>query len=187
MAPESIALGILLLGGLAVAVAWPWLRPTTRRRLRPTQDLQQEYQALVAAIRDLDFDYRAGVVMEEDYQRLRHHLVLQAVSLLQHLDRSPGWEERLEAQVEDMVRALRARRRRAAALPDGGEARRCAECGARVQPEDRFCARCGAQQQTSPRPQREALCTECRAPLAADDRFCTRCGAQRLKEVPIPS
>ncbi|NOZ26686.1 MAG: zinc ribbon domain-containing protein [Chloroflexi bacterium] len=142
MAPESIVLGVALLGIVGVTVAWPWLRPMRRRRARSAANPRQEYQALVATIRDLDFDYRAGLVAEEDYRPLRDHLLLRAATLLQELDRHSGRQADLEARIEAMVSAVRARRARTAGAHPG-TAVACPQCGRLAQPGDRFCASCG--------------------------------------------
>ena len=187
MSPESIALGVVLLGMLAVAVAWPWLRPARRHQRQPVTTPQEEYQALVAAIRDLDFDYRAGVVTEEDYHRIRNDLAMRAATLLQELDRTPRQAESLETQVEAMVRALRAKRQRPSTTAVSRRSLYCAECGAPVQAGDRFCARCGVRLDVAPPAQAKPVCPECGASIKANDRFCTRCGEQLVEEVAIAS
>jgi DNA-directed RNA polymerase subunit RPC12/RpoP len=193
MSPGSIVLGVVLLGVLVVAVAWPWLRPLRQHRVRTAPvrigvgvaNPRQEYQALVAAIRDLDFDYHAGVVTEEDYRILRNDLALRAATLLQALDRHPDQESNLEAQVEAMVDALRAQRRRSsAAPPDGAQVVSCTECGHLGRPGDRFCARCGAQLPASP-PDGPLACPDCGTSVEAEDRFCAGCGRLLVKEVAV--
>lgn len=185
MSLVSIVAGITLFGALALIVAWPLFRPVERRRVAAAVDTQQEYQELVATIRDLDFDYRAGVVIEEDYQPMRDGLSLQAVSLLQELDRYPGEEagtppgvDSLGVQVEALVRARRAGRERPSAIPSGVVGTvDCAECGYQGQPGDLFCARCGAEL--------EAVCPDCGAYVETGDRFCVDCGQHLVREVAI--
>lgn len=176
MSTESILVGILLLAALAAAVTQPWWRPASRRLARATADPHCEYQALVAAIRDLDFDYRAGVVTEADYQPLRSDLVAQAVTVLQALDRRAPDVADLEAQIEDAVSALRATRQRAAdAHPDGDRPTVCHACGQPVRAGSRFCPRCGAKLQQS--------CPDCGGPVEPEDCFCGSCGRPLVKEV----
>ncbi len=189
MSPESIVLGLALLGVLAVVVAWPWLQPASspsprrsgrsgenRHPAQPSVAPQQEYQALVAAIRDLDFDYRTGVLTEEDYRPLRDALALRAASLLQELDHRPRQESDLDAQIEAMVSALRSQRPRAALVhsEDVG-ATNCPACGGRVQAGDRFCAHCGTALQR--------LCPHCGVAVAPQGRFCPGCGRPLTQEV----
>jgi hypothetical protein len=137
---------------------------------------QQEYQALVAAIRDLDFDYRTGVLTEEDYRPLRDALALRAASLLQGLDRRSRQESDLDAQIEAMVSALRSQRPRAALVhsEDVG-ATTCPACGQRARTGDRFCVHCGTALQR--------VCPHCGAPVASQGKFCAGCGRPLTKDV----
>ncbi len=178
MALGSIVLGIALLGVLAVVVAWPWLRPVERYRARRREaNPRLAYEALVASIRDLDFDYQAGVVTEEDYRVLREDLTRRAAALLQELDRRTRREIELERQIEEMVSALRTQRRRPAAQTVGDSA--CPQCGQTVRPGDRFCAHCGAKLAYE--------CPNCGKPVAVGDRFCTDCGRPLVEEVTVTS
>ncbi|MFQ5814280.1 MAG: hypothetical protein ACE5I2_13975, partial [Anaerolineae bacterium] len=129
MSIVSILVGLVLLAALAAAVARPWWQPTPLRVSQATADPREEYEALVAAIRDLDFDYRAGVVTEADYRPLRDDLAAQAVALLQELDQGAGDETGLEMRIEAAASALRSQGRAGArAHPDGAGAPICPEC-----------------------------------------------------------
>lgn len=107
----SILVGFVLLAALGAVVIRPWWRPATQRVMRTSSsDPREEYETLVAAIRDLDFDYRAGVVTEADYRPLRNDLAARAVALMQELDRQPDQttDASIEDQIEAAVSALRA-------------------------------------------------------------------------------
>jgi len=137
---------------------------------------QQEYQALVAAIRDLDFDHRIGIVTEEDYRPLRDALTLRAASLLQELDRRSLQESDLDAQIEEMVSALRAQRPCPATTPqERAGAMICPACGRHAQAGNRFCAHCGTALQR--------VCPHCGTAVTPQGRFCTGCGRPLTQEV----
>ncbi len=189
MSPESLVLGLALFGVLAVVIAWPWLQttssPSPRRSGRsgeeqhpaqPSVAPQQEYQALVAAIRDLDFDHRIGIVTEEDYRPLRDALALRAASLLQELDYRSRQESDLDAQIEAMVSALRSQGPRTPVVhPKDVGATTCPACGCPVQAGDRFCAHCGTALQR--------ICPHCGVTVAPQGRFCPGCGRPLTQEV----
>lgn len=191
MSIGSILVGILLLAALGAAVAQPWWRPTSRRVAKAAIDPREEYEALVATIRDLDFDHQAGVLTEADYRPLRDDLAARAVSRLQNLDRATdetGFEEQIEAlrpfdgaqgrlrSGQAAVSALRATRQDVAdAHPDGNRPTVCHTCGQAVRADIRFCARCGAKLELS--------CPNCHGPVEVEDRFCATCGQMLVKEV----
>jgi len=176
MSVGSILVGIVLLAALGAAMIQPWWRPARRQVAKLTTDPHIEYEALVAAIRDLDFDYRAGVVTEADYQPLRNDLATQAATMLQELDRGATDAADLEAQIEAAVSVLRAQHPTApGAHPDGDGATVCPDCGQPARADSRFCARCGAELGVT--------CPDCDGPIEPEDRFCATCGRPLLKEV----
>ncbi|MFQ5344047.1 MAG: zinc ribbon domain-containing protein [Anaerolineae bacterium] len=174
MSVGSILVGIVLLAALGAAMIQPWRRPARRQVAKLTTDPHTEYEAVVAAIRDLDFDYQAGVVTKADYQPLRNDLAAQAVSLLQALDHGDSREAELEEQIETAVSALRASRH-VVVPPDGAGATTCPACGYRVPAGGRFCSQCGAGL--------EPTCPDCGGPVEREDRFCGSCGRRLLEEV----
>ncbi len=127
--------------------------------------LLRQRDAIYAAIRELDFDFRLGKISEEDYHPQRERLALQGVAILKQLDAlSPDGEAGLEGELEaevarrrrkrtgppphqtglsdaEIEAQIRALRRKGAAPP---VASTCPRCGAATAPEDRFCRNCGA-------------------------------------------
>lgn len=137
---------IALLIGLAVAVivavyvSQPLRRKPATAAPSPRQRLEAEYQATLAAIRDLDLDFQMGKLVEPDYRALREQYVAQGVAQLQELDRlgaltAASRSQHISDQVEAMVQARR--KQRAATRP-------CPVCGQPTRPGDRFCSKCGA-------------------------------------------
>jgi hypothetical protein len=124
--------------------------------LRRKADLLARRNAIYAALRDLDFDYRTGKVGGEGYPARRRELVTQGVEALQELDRLPALDESPEADpVEAAVLALRTGRVVAPSVvtevvpggaPSGGREQvgYCPQCGKPVFEGDRFCGACGA-------------------------------------------
>lgn len=57
------------------------------------QGLLAEKQVMYAAIKELDFDHRAGKLALDDYQHTRRSYELRAVALLERIDRLAGRPE----------------------------------------------------------------------------------------------
>lgn len=106
--------GILLLLVVVVAVS-----AVRERAVEPTDSAEGDpaarRDAALAALRELEFDYRTDKIAEEEYRHLRAEYAREAVRA-----RDEAGDETEEAE----------------------EA--CAACGASLRPGARFCARCGA-------------------------------------------
>ncbi len=115
----------------------PSLNPETENR---KSRLEAEYRVALEAIRDLDFDFQTGKIVEEDYRTLRERTAQHGAALLKELDqaviKSSGRQvaQRVSNEIEAMVQARR----------KAGAARTCPACGRPVQPGHRFCGKCGA-------------------------------------------
>ncbi len=174
-----------------------WL--TASREEQTLEEYEARYQALLASIRDLMFDYEMGKVAEDDYHHLLHQAKLQAAQVRQQMDRliqgdTPALEAGLDADIEALVRQARQSRQVDPALARQVEAEIealkqtpstaavCPHCGKPAQPGDRFCAYCG---QSLPELPAGPTCPHCAAPVYPDDAFCARCGAALTAEIPL--
>jgi len=111
-------------------LAWPLFKP--RRAFdAPSGGEGSELLArkgeIYAALTDLEFDYRMGKLSEGDYRELKERYRLEALALLDQVDKREELGELLEREVE----TKRMKRRI------------CPACGAGRSVEDRFCRRCG--------------------------------------------
>ncbi|MBI2916971.1 MAG: zinc ribbon domain-containing protein [Chloroflexi bacterium] len=102
-------------------------------------------ESTYAAIKELEFDYRAGSLSQEDYRDLESRYKRKAAALLQVEDARHSEADR-RAQIEAEIRRLRGvpaqpPKQRQAAPPATG--RFCTQCGSPSDPTDRFCANCG--------------------------------------------
>lgn len=126
--------------------------------------LLAEYDRVLSALQELEFDYNLGKIPEEDYPLQRAALLQTGVDTLRRLDeiQPQAGKETAEDRIEAAISARRADgRRQRVATADGPDdeieqliaARRrerqeksagfCPKCGKPIQESDRFCSRCG--------------------------------------------
>ena len=184
----SLFLGIALLLGVVFLVARPLIDKQTLKEkdISAADHLVAQREALLAALRDLDFDHTTGKITAEDYAPQRAQLVAEGVVVLKELEALGGSAQNPTAD-DPVERAIRARRKAASAgdLDDLVEAavasRRsapaasaegvsCPRCGAATRAADKFCPRCGVTLSTT--------CPECGRVALPADRFCAGCGAK---------
>lgn len=160
------SLGLLLLvvaigvGSIGFAMRPLWRRGPARPDLLAARDgvLAEQRESALAAIAELDRDYRVGNLVESDYQGLRQELEARAIGLLKAEDEQA---RTVDAAIEEAVAHLRDRRGEAATAPVRASERppdgtACRRCGRRLGPDDRFCSGCGTAVTASPPPTRPA-------------------------------
>jgi len=169
--PFAIIIGIILLTGSLFYVAAPfrsWANPvkTKKQASKNSQSLQADHQAVIIALRDLDFDYRAGKISEEDYPGIRASLLEKAALTLKDL------EESSDARLEKLIQA---RRQQQSSASNSAETQNtsgsltCAKCQSPLAVDANFCMKCGTAVS-------RAFCPHCGKPTQPDDQFCPACG-----------
>ena len=167
-----MTIGAVLLGlALLVSIVSIVLRPLVVRQrpiaIRPEDNEPPRLEAVLAALRDLDFDHQMGNLSEEDYAPARAGLMAQAAEAMSRNHGTP-----LEEVLEEKVREVRRN------LSKAASARSCPSCGGGLLPGDRFCSSCGRAQ--------TAACRACGRVVGPRDSYCTECG-QRLKAQALPA
>jgi hypothetical protein len=191
-----IGLAIVVL--VAVYVAQPLV---TRTRVKvsadesPRDKLLAERDALYAAIRDLDFDFQTGKLLEVDYRAARGEYTACGVEILKELDALGAGRGRQEARgkgqevaADEIEAAVQARRKhKAETSEDAIEAAiRSRRQAANRNPEPpkegdsetlapalRASVSAGVQNQK---------CPNCGRPVDLIDRFCAKCGTALIAE-----
>lgn len=137
-------------------------------------DLIARKDATLAAIKDLEFDYRTGKLSQEDYERMDQRLRRQAIGYIQQIEKlapqSTMMDDKIEAEIASRRKTAGVAPVPAATQPaprapvspqapadesavaqplssDSGApdaVRFCTNCGNPVKPTHRFCANCGA-------------------------------------------
>lgn len=175
---------VLALAALAYVV-WPLLKPGPAPVIieddRLTELLGRK-DAVMMAIKELEFDYHVGKLSAEDYQIYDQRLRRQAVGLLQQIEQVAPLSAGLDATVEAEI----TRRRRVVEAPAGAvrqEAAGAAVTGAPVAVAAGPAAGpVTSAARTSPAPVngngavKPRFCTNCGNRIEANHKFCANCG-----------
>src|SRR5512141_2472248 len=98
MQMSAIFIGFLLFVAAIAYVGLPFRqRQTNASPLQAGTSQEGKRETVLAALRDLDFDFRTGKVSEEDYQPLRAQLMAEAA---QYMEAEKKAEEQLEALIQ---------------------------------------------------------------------------------------
>ncbi len=158
-------------------------------------EIEARYQATLASIKDLMFDYEMGKLTHDDYNNLLASSKTEAARLRQMLDRvalstdiSPEINAQIEALVADTRRTPLNRNGNRAMLKQidrnisqlktsNGHCTTCHHCNGRVLLGDSFCPSCGlALSNGQLKTAAPNTCQKCSAPVEPADAFCAGCG-----------
>ncbi len=168
----AIGLGLLIAGAGGAFVAWPWwtkrqaFRPETGSRVSSGEEaLDERREAVLTALRDLEFDQAVGKVADEDYKPLRQALLVEAADIITRLDEKQATaQSNIDARVEAELMIIH---QELNAEPSNNI---CPLCGRPARRGDVYCAGCGAQL--------NATCSTCGRGVRSADLYCTGCGAE---------
>lgn len=152
---SSIIIGLVLLGASVAYVSLPF-RAKRRQNTNTSKTYAQskgQREAVLAAVRDLDFDFKTGKISEEDYQPLRAQLIAEAAQFIEA-------EIKEDAQLEELIQTRRTMQRLDL---------KCQDCGSPIETDQRFCSKCGSAVN-------KEKCPSCGKKIQADDLFCSSCG-----------
>jgi predicted nucleic acid-binding Zn ribbon protein len=154
---SSILIGLLLFGASVAYVILPFQqkRQKTSSPLQHSNELPVQREVVLAALRDLDFDFKTGKISEEDYQLLRVQLLAEAAQYI-------GAEKKGDEQLEQMIQSRRKVKR---------QENKCPHCETPVQAGQRLCSECGFELNSK-------LCPSCGKKIQSGDLFCSSCGYQ---------
>jgi hypothetical protein len=135
--------------------------------------LLAEYDQILSAIQELEFDHTLGKIPTEEFPQQRASLLQSAADVLRQLDSFQ--EKNTQAAVEDRIEAAITARRIAAAaavaiVTDGGSGTPAAQEDEAL--ETLIAMRRGARQTKA-----GGFCPRCGRPVQKSDRFCPKCGA----------
>ena len=151
---SALIIGFILLGTALVFVSRPFWEKRKKGAADSSTTKVSRRESVLAALRDLDFDFKTGKVSEEDYQPLRAQLLAEAA---QYIESEKNEDQKLEALIQ-------ARRK-------GQQKIKCEHCGAPMETDQKFCSKCGLIAKTE-------ACLSCGKNIHAGDAFCSSCGAR---------
>lgn len=205
----AIAVSLLLIGLALSIILYPLWQQTQAEPFlemnstgQTIEELQARYEASLAAIKDLMFDYEMGKVSIEDYEGLLNRTKLEAARIRQQIDQLSASltpvavNPNLDGEIEKLIAQMR---RQPAAAPDlQAEVEAeietlkhiqpellvtsvCPDCGRAIRPGDAFCSGCGRAIS------QEDTCSQCGYAYQPGDAFCARCGATLKAGVEVPN
>jgi hypothetical protein len=169
----AVGLGIFVAGGIIVYLARPWWQrddddgwlDSAPALTTDTTALSDRHEALLLGLRDLDFDYAVGKVIQADYGPLRQTLLGEIAAVMTQRDEQQA--AMATDQIEAEVPAVRQKIRTEQPLSTGGS---CLTCGQISRTGDLYCRRCGTGLKTA--------CPDCGEIVSPTDRFCIGCGIE---------
>jgi hypothetical protein len=156
----SILLGVALAILVGLVLARPLLQASRdeQRNLSQRQILLAEKEAILAHIRDLDFDHDTGKMPDEIHQSQRAQLMNSAADILKQLEQMAGKTPQPAApalngpvDTDDDIEAAVARMRQTKKAKSAPKLRPvpangggfCPQCGSAFDAGDKFCISCG--------------------------------------------
>jgi hypothetical protein len=201
----TLIISLALAGGALAFILYPlWRQTRPEASLRPErsgqtlEEYQTRYQAALAAIRDLMFDYEMGKVSAEDYETLLPKTKLEAAKIRRQIDQlshhagldvDPAIEAKIESRVAELksghlngnetllqkVEAEIELLKHIQLDPEAG-APTCPNCGQPFAIGDAFCSGCGQSLAEIKIEADENTCPECGHAFQPGDAFCAKCG-----------
>lgn len=195
------AFSIVAIIAMALVALWSVLNPLWQNlnaemeadssQQRMLAELEQQRNGLYNTIRELDLDFEADKISNEDYQRVRTDLMRQAAIVLKQIDRlSQNLDTQLDEEIDRLLtkshsngataphtkntallEAVRKEIKQAATnVPNNT----CPQCATAINNDDVFCMNCGTPLGNT--------CSNCQAPFMSSDVFCRQCGARLAVE-----
>ncbi len=175
---------VILFFVLALPVGYLLLHPWGQGSELQTTELEQRRsvllarkEAILAALRELEVDYRGGKVSEEDYRLQKEQLMEEGAAVLREL-------EALEAKLRQVTGA----RKPAAAAEAGHAAAQTSPASPKGESSDDPIEALLQRRKATAAAVYIGFCPNCGAPLRAGQRYCAYCGHElpaQLRRKPV--
>jgi hypothetical protein len=138
--------GAALVGAMGLRMVRPLFVPPDERAAvvsdRVRQTLERDKLLVLRAIKELEFDHAMGKLSAGDFQEMSGRLRARAARLIQQIDQSAGYRERIERDAAKIAESLA--RKGESARPVAESDRVCAACATSNDTDARFCKNCGS-------------------------------------------
>lgn len=168
-------IGVILIGFAVLVLCLPFLaKPFLKDRnwaqdriqepasSEQSQTLKERRHNILYALRELDFDFQTGKIIEQDHRALRAQLMAEAAWLIPN-----------QVDQDDEIESLNQARRELL-----GKITKCNQCGSHLIDADRFCPKCGTPYNNGPDNAVDVICPECGLKTIPGALFCSRCGSR---------
>ncbi|MBN1994152.1 MAG: zinc-ribbon domain-containing protein [Anaerolineae bacterium] len=198
----TLLITLILVGGMLALVLYPLWSQTRPANIdysgRTLAEDEARYQAVLAAIRDLMFDYEMGKVSREDYDTLLPQTKLEAARIRQQIDlkrgtAAPEIDPALDAEIEALIATFKgshlndnetlqqevdAEIQTLKNIPLKAQTGQpaCPSCGQALVVGDTFCSGCGQALANFSAKIAKNTCPHCHHPLQPGDAYCPKCG-----------
>jgi rubrerythrin len=148
------------------------------------EKLLAERNTVLTALRDLDFDFQTGKLLEADYRAMREKYAARGVEILKELDALPGPDRgpqttgrRQRAGATDEIEAaVQARRRSKSHVVNGSAEEDEIEAAVRARRQAQTQNRHPQASTEGDSTTRNQKCPSCGRPIDPTDKFCAKCG-----------
>lgn len=134
---ELILMTILL--ATVAYIAKPYWQRQSAMRLPKSNgqlaDLKAKRDTLLAAIKDIEFDYQTGKISSEDFSEMNTQYRLQAIETMKRID-GFGNNRHKSQKLEDELNKMHSQQKQPGT-------NFCPQCGTVTTDSDRFCSECG--------------------------------------------
>jgi hypothetical protein len=181
----SLLLSLAIIALVIFFLARPWLASSEKHEaITRLEQLTYRKDALLAQIKQLDFDHEVGVIPEDEHQRLRLKLVTETAAIMQQLDALPQSKQKqtkpapaIKAKPAKAVKPQPAPQVKAKPAAAPVAAKSDADIDAAIeaavaklrQPQN-------SSLQTPPVNGTILTCPQCNREVKVDDHFCAGCG-----------
>lgn len=116
--------------------------PETRvpHRLR---ELEQEKQAVLKAIKEIELDYQMKKIADADYREMIERYRTRALRIMGDLSAGDDYRSLIERELKHRMNALQASAKSPGAATAGSSSASCPDCATVNDTDARFCKRCG--------------------------------------------
>ncbi len=110
-------------------------------KINEKDNLVKKKDEVLAALKEIDFEYQLGKLSEQDYQELKKEYEINALKILKQLDSKNNGNSKNDL-IEEEIKAYRFKKTEAHSETQK-EFKYCTQCGTKADINFKFCNNCG--------------------------------------------